>query len=364
MTSSHQTHADRGSPDTKRLSRRRRHWLMAVPLGLALMATAGCSIPGSAQKDDSSGPIVIGWQGGAGNPLSVTVGNDYFQKEMGPNAELKLFASGPAALSAVASGSLHYMCGLGLPPTVSAIAKDLPLEIVYAQERYTTGAGLVVQESSGISSVADLKGKTLAIVTGSQSTFELAAYLKGTGISPNDVKQLNMSPDQMQSAWTTGSITAALTWNPVLSYLSSHGGKVLKTDSDLPVGESSYNVCVANKDYAAAHPQVTAQLTTALGDGVEYLKTNRESALEVMAKETGTTVADVTAMLEGYQPFSLADQTTPNVLGSGSSDSAVEKSLLANWTVMHSGGFLSQTPPSSVAKYVNSSYAADAAKSK
>jgi NitT/TauT family transport system substrate-binding protein/taurine transport system substrate-binding protein len=242
------------------------------------------------------------------------------------------------------------------------MAKGVPVQIVWNQERYTTDAGLVVKDSAGIKTPADLKGKTLAIVLGSQATFELAQYLQNSGVNPADVHQLNMSPQQMQSSWTTGAIDAALVWDPVFDYLSTHGGTVLRTDADLKPEASSYNICVANKDYAESHRQAAVGFVKALGDGVAYTQQNRQDALAIMAKQAGIDEATAAKELNGYQIYSLADQVTPAVLGNGPgvATSATGQSLLNNWKVLHDQGFLPTPPPSDVSQYINPSYAASA----
>ena len=112
-------------------------------------------LPAFASQPD----IVIGYENNGADPYMVTQGQGLFQKNLHAHVTLKYFSSGPAAMAALASNSLQFMCGLGVPPFVAAISQGLPLAIIYNQERYTTAAGIVVRPDSGINSVADLKGK-------------------------------------------------------------------------------------------------------------------------------------------------------------------------------------------------------------
>lgn len=345
-------------------ARRVSYPILATATLIAVLAGCSSGSSGGGGGNASSGTVTIGWEGGSGDPITVTVAKNYFARDMHQNVSLKLFASGPAALAAIASGSLQYMCGIGIPPTISAMAKGVPMQVVWNQERYTGNAGLVAKKGSGITSMADMKGKTLAIVIGSQSTFELTAYLKNSGVSLGDIHQLNMSPQQMQSAWSQGTIDAALTWSPVYNYLLAHGGTVIKSDADLPPTQSSYNICIASKSYAASHKQITMDFVKALADGVTYTQNHRQSALQLMAKEAGTNVQTATEELAGYKVFTLSDQTTPAVMGSGSqiASSATAQSLVNNWAALHEAGFQPMAPPSSVVQYVNPTYAAAAQK--
>lgn len=340
---------------------RRTRALVVISAGLTGILGA-VAVPGTAAAAVNAGSINIGYENNGADPSIISVANGYFQKELGDKVHLKLFSSGPAALSALASGALPFMCGLGFPPVISAISKGVPLQVVYNQERYTKDAGLVVKADGDITSIAQLKGKTVAIVIGSQSSFELATFAKKAGLALSSVHQLNMTPPEMQSAWTTGQIQAAIVWDPVFDYLSSHGGRILATDANLPPTATSFNICVANKRYAASHAAVAAAFETALGDGSDYLAAHPGKAYSVMAKAAGITVATAKTEIAGYDIFNLKDQVTANVLGSGtgSATSGTAESLLNNWRVLYSSGLISTPPPSSAAPYINSSYAAEA----
>lgn len=321
-----------------------------------MLATA---LPALAAKPN----IIIGYENNGADPYMVTQGLKLFQKNMDANVSLKYFSSGPAAMSALASNSLQFMCGLGVPPFVAALTQGLPLAIIYNQERYTTAAGIAVRPGSGIDSVADLKGKKIAIVQGSQASFELATFLSEAGLSLDSVRQVNMSPPEMRVAYSTKAIDAAIVWDPVFTTLQQEGAKVLKTDADLPPGASSYNICIANTNWVKAHPALTVQFVKALDAGVSYTKEHREDALKIMAKQTGVDVKTAAAELDGYQIFSAADQPTENVLGEGAgvATSATAKTLLATSAVLMKIGRIT-TPVTDPQKAIDSSFAAAATK--
>ncbi len=326
----------------------------------ALWFAIGAATPQLSGASTNAGKIAIGYENNGADPSIISVANRYFQSEMGSGVSTKLFSSGPAALSALASGALPFMCGLGFPPVISAIAQGVPLQIVFNQERYTTDAGLVVKTSSGIKSVSGLKGKSIAIVIGSQSSFELATFAALAKLSLSAVRQINMTPPEMQSAWARGSIQAAIVWDPAFDYLSTHGGRILATDASLPATATSYNICVANKNFAATHPAVARAFIRALGDGVTYLQKHHTAALSVMAKAAGISQATAKKEIAGYQIFTVANQTLTSVLGANipaSGHSGTGLSLLNNWKALKSAGTVLSASPKSVATFVNPTYA-------
>lgn len=332
--------------------------LAALFGAVAVLVTAcggAATSSGAASRPSPGGAVVIGYENNGADPSMITIANGYFQKRLGAQVSLKLFDSGPVALGAIASGSLHFMCGIGLPPVLSAMAKGVPLVVVWNQERYTTNAGIVVKASSGINSLKGLQGKQIAIVQGSEASFELPALLAQQGVSLSAVRQLNMSPPQMRSAWVTGQISAAIVWDPVLDYLASHGGKVLATDASLPPTAGSYNICVANRNYVQANPTAAVNFVKAMQDGVAYWKSNPSQAISIMAKQAGIDTATAKKELNGYQVYDLADQTTSAVLGTGSgvASAGTTQSLLNNWKSLYNQGFLTTPPPSNMGQYVD-----------
>jgi len=357
-------------PGARHASRSSR-WRVLVVGGVAaalLLAACSSSTPSSKPSTSKSSTstsnvaVTIGYENNGADPSMVTVHNGYFQKELGSNVSLKLFTSGPTALSAIASGALQFMCGIGLPPVISAIARGVPLVVVWNQERYTTDAGIVVKTSSGITSLAGLAGKTIGIDTGSESSFELPSLLAQKGVALSSVHQLNMTPPEMESAWQTGQIQAAIVWDPAFDYLIAHGGTVLATDASLPADATSYNICVANTSFTSAHPAAAVDFVKAMQDGVSYMNSNPAQSLKDMESEAGISAATAKAELKGYDIYNLADQVTETVLGKGSgvATAGTTESLTNNWKELYKQGFITTPPPSNMAQYVDPTPAASA----
>ncbi len=313
----------------------------------AALLVAGC-LAGGVAYAQSKPEVVIGYEDNGADPYMVSMAEHLFERHMNADVQYKLFSSGPAAMSALASNSLTFMCGIGIPPLVTAIAQGLPMTIVYNQERYTNAAGIVVKPESGIRDVAGLQGKKIAIVAGSQASFELATFLAQAHVPYSAVTQINMAPPQMRTSWVTGAIDAAIVWDPVFSALRAAGGKAIKTDGDLPREASSYNVCIANAEWAKAHPELTAGFVAALDEGYQVTQAHRDRALAEMARQTGVTVAVAQSELAGYELFSGADQTTAKVMGSGAGakTSATYQTLVNTAKVLNTIGRIQSVPAS------------------
>lgn len=322
----------------------RKQWIQAATVALVAL---GATTSGRVLAADNE-QVIIGYEDNGADPYMVSMAEHMFERHIKADVQYKMFSSGPAAMSALASNSLTFMCGLGVPPLVTAISQGLPMTIVYNQERYTNAAGIVVKPDSGIGSVAALKGKKIAIVAGSQASFELATFLAQANVPYASVTQINMAPPQMRTSWVTGAIDAAIVWDPVFSALRAEGGKVIKTDGDLPREASSYNVCIANADWAKAHPDMVSGFVAALDEGYQMTQSQKDRALADMARQTGVTVPVATSELAGYELFSGADQTTPKVMGTGAGvkTSATYLTLVNTAKVLKQIGRIESVPAS------------------
>lgn len=311
-----------------------------------IQAAAAVLLAAGVVHAQSKPEVIIGYEDNGADPYMVSMAEHLFEQQMNADVKYKMFSSGPAAMSALASNSLTFMCGLGVPPLVTAIAQGLPMAIVYNQERYTNAAGIVVKPDSGIKGVADLQGKKIAIVAGSQASFELATFLAEAHVPYSSIAQINMAPPQMRTSWVTGAIDAAIVWDPVFSALRTAGGKAIKTDGDLPRSASSYNVCIANADWAKAHPALVQGFVAALDQGYQVTQKTRDKALAEMATATGVSVDVARSELAGYELFSGADQTTQKVMGidAGVKASATYQTLVNTARVLRMIGRIQSEP--------------------
>ncbi|MEM9824875.1 MAG: ABC transporter substrate-binding protein, partial [Bacteroidota bacterium] len=86
----------------------------------------------------------------------------------------------------------------------------------------------------GIDKVKDLVGKSVAVEEGFVGHFFLLYVLDQAGISPEEVKIIPMTTDQAGTAFLSGSVDVAVTWEPLLSSaLSRKGAKVLVSSADV-----------------------------------------------------------------------------------------------------------------------------------
>jgi sulfonate transport system substrate-binding protein len=101
------------------------------------------------------------------------------------------------------------------PPIFSAAANG-NIDIVGAL-RSTVADSLLVPKDSPLHSLADLKGKTIAVAKGSSAHGTLLTALTKAGLKPSDVTISYLQPADAYAAFSQGSVAAWSVWEPYVT---------------------------------------------------------------------------------------------------------------------------------------------------
>jgi NitT/TauT family transport system substrate-binding protein len=122
--------------------------------------------------------------------------------------EVRYFESGPPEIEAAIGGSLQMM-GIGAGPVVNALASNaLPLRILGSVNEVTALFGLMAQKEIG--SMADLRGKKIAVTLGANYQYFLEAALADAGLSTKDVTLIDSQPNEGTIAFLAGRVDATV----------------------------------------------------------------------------------------------------------------------------------------------------------
>ena len=237
--------------------------------------------------------------------------------------ELVLIDDPVAMREAYASGNVHIgwatldMVPLFMEGFVDRNGKPKDSRImprIFQQVDWSNGGdGIVVRKT--IKSVADLRGKRIALAGNSPSEYFLLNMLVAGGVQPSEVKYA-YTPDAFQAASAFNqedSISAAVSWAPDIYNLESiPKNKMLVTTAT--ANKLIADVWFARADFANEHPSICEGLVRGIFDSMEELKDQetQKKAAELMAAGFGLPASEALGMLadahstnwaENYQFF-------------------------------------------------------------
>jgi sulfonate transport system substrate-binding protein len=150
------------------------------------------------------------------------------------------FPSGPPMLQAEAAGALDLGSVGDTPPIFSAAAggTGAQVRIVAASSAGGDRDQILVPSGSSIATVAQLRGKRVAVARGSSAHLTLLLALQKAGLTWGDIDPVYLQPPLAQSAFTTHQIDAWAVWYPFIAVALSDGGRVLLNGLKLDPGYS------------------------------------------------------------------------------------------------------------------------------
>jgi sulfonate transport system substrate-binding protein len=195
------------------------------------------------------------------------------------------FTSGPPQVEAATAGKIDFAITGNTPPIFGA-ASNAKVKVVSAYENGGDGDRILVHADSPIKTVADLRGKSVAVGKGSSAHGHILAQLKKAGLTPDDVKLVFLQPADALSAFTSRQADAWAIWDPYTA----------QAEQQVPVRSIAQATGVTNgagfgtaSDATLADPKRNTALSDLL---VRYAKATRwaQDHPEDWARSYGTAV--------------------------------------------------------------------------
>ncbi|HLT29558.1 MAG TPA: ABC transporter substrate-binding protein [Myxococcaceae bacterium] len=220
----------------------RRRWMVGV-LGMLLLTCVRSTEPGA--------PLRVGYLTNLTHAQAL-VGQ--VEGAFGPGVELVPFGAGPAAMEALASGSLDAAYMGPAPALIGWHKADH--ELVVLSAAVNNGAGLVTREAR---SAQELRGGILAFPQiGNTQDVALRTWLADQGLEPGkDVKVVPTSNASILGLFMQGQLDGAWVPEPWASRLELQAGATLMVPeaSVWPDGRFHTTLLVTRKEVLAARPQ-------------------------------------------------------------------------------------------------------------
>ncbi|MCE5363236.1 sulfonate ABC transporter substrate-binding protein [Pseudomonas anguilliseptica] len=204
--------------------------------------------------------------------------------EQGVEVKWTEFPGGPQLLEGLNVGSVDFGV-TGETPPVFAQAAGADLVYVAHEPPAPTGEAILVPKDSSIQSVAELKGKKVALNKGSNVHYLLVRALEDAGLKYSDIQPVYLPPADARAAFERGSVDAWVIWDPFQSAAEHQlQARTLRDGTGLVDNHQFY---LATKPYAEKNPQVIGALVEEIRGVGEWVQGNLEEATSQVAPLIG-----------------------------------------------------------------------------
>ncbi|WP_193048360.1 ABC transporter substrate-binding protein [Mycolicibacterium baixiangningiae] len=223
--------------------------------------------------------------------------------------EFSTFTSGPPQIEAATAGRIDFAITGNTPPIFGA-ASNAKVKVVSAYDGGGFGDQVLVHADVPTTSVAELRGKSIAVAKGSSAHGHILVQLSRAGLTPSDVTLVFLQPADAFSAFTQRRVDVWAVWDPYTA----------QAEKELAVRSIARATGVTNgagfgvaSDAALADPK----RNTALGDllvryakAVRWANAHRDEWAQRYAADVGLD-PEVAALAQGRSlrlPTDLSDQ--------------------------------------------------------
>ena len=286
----------------QRLSRR-------TTVGLLFAAVAGvmaAGMPAMAQAQ-ARGEVRIGYQ--KYGTLTLLKGRGTLEKrlaEQGVGVKWTEFPAGPVLLEGLNVGSIDFGT-VGEAPPIFAQAAGANLVYVGNEPPSPASEAIVVPKGSSLRTLADLKGKKVALNKGSNVHYLLLKALEKAGVAYADIQPVFLPPADARAAFERGSVDAWAIWDPFLAAAEKQiGARVLADGKGLV---ANYQFYLASRTYAEKNPEILRIVLDEVAKVDDWGRNNPDEVATILSAQTGLS-RDVVALAAsryayGVKPVSV-----------------------------------------------------------
>jgi len=233
-------------------------------------------------------------------------------KPLGYRVAWSEFPSGPPLMEALNAGAID-LGSAGEAPPIFAQAASPNLVYVANEPPAPQGEAILVAGDGPIKTVADLRGRTVALNKGSNVHFLLVSALERAGVPYSEIKPAFLAPSDGAAAFARGSVDAWAIWDPYFaSGERTTGGRVLANGEGVAPNRQFY---LSTRGFADANRKAIAETVAAIGEIDAWAKDNTEAVAAELAPSVGIPAPILTVALKrlsyGVTPIddaTVADQ--------------------------------------------------------
>ena len=222
------------------------------------------------------------------------------------------FPSGPPLLEALNVGAIDFG-NTGEAPPIFAQAAGAPIQYVAYEPPAPKGEAILVPKDSKLTSVADLKGKKVALNKGSNVHYLLVKALEKAGVKYSEIEPVFLAPADARAAFERGAVDAWVIWDPFQAAVEAATGARTLADGTGIV--SNYQFYFSSKKFLESDPRILDLVLAQLSEVDDWARGDIHAVADQLAPAIGLPVGVVEVALKrqayGIKPITgsvIADQ--------------------------------------------------------
>jgi len=222
------------------------------------------------------------------------------------------FPSGPPLLEALNVGAIDFG-NTGEAPPIFAQAAGAPIQYVAYEPPAPKGEAILVPKDSKLTSVADLRGKKIALNKGSNVHYLLVKALEKAGVKYSEVEPVFLAPADARAAFERGAVDAWVIWDPFQAAAEAATGARTLADGTGVV--SNYQFYFSSKKFLESDSGIVDLVLAELREVDDWAKGDIHAVANQLAPAIGLPVDVVEVALKrqsyGIKPITdsvIADQ--------------------------------------------------------
>jgi NitT/TauT family transport system substrate-binding protein len=263
-------------------------------LALVLAACGGATTEAGEDSGGGSGsqltPVNIGYVPYADDVALFLAKEKGIFKKHGLDVTLTPAQSPTAVVASMVSGQQQFGF-ITTPVLINANAQGTPLNCVSTVDGQQTsdpnhdGTALVAAEGSGIESVEDLAGKTVAVVQlASLNAVDMQALALESNMAPDSFEMIQLPFPQMPAALAEGRVQAAVIVSPFLQLALDDGAQVISHPNVELFGGGTVVCFAATTQYIEEDPDTVEAFHAAMTEATVYAKSHQKEAKATLPK--------------------------------------------------------------------------------
>jgi len=259
-----------------------------------LAAVTIASIASAAAQTPASDTVRIGYQKSS-TLTAILKNNGVLEMALAPlgvRVSWHEFTSGLPLLEAINTNNIDF--GADVADTVPLFAQAAGAKLAYIAEEAASPSAqaILVGAESPIRTLADLKGKKVAVTKGAGSHFLLLAALAKSGLNFNNISPAYLTPADGRAAFIGGNVDAWVAWDPFLtSAQRQSNARVLSDGSN---GLASYKrYYLSSAAFADRRSDVLNVIFAKLDETGQWVKAHPKDAAALLAGLWGIDAATV-----------------------------------------------------------------------